>query len=460
MRIIDLRDWLVLSVLSLYLLFNHGFMQIRLPLGGGFAIPTGELLLACFLLALSSYRWLPRLSRMTFILPFALWWGFEIGRVLIAIPEYGVWALRDGTHVIESLYLWVGFVVASRPKLIERLYWWLPRLLGVACLYGLTYPFATDLQTLSPTVTALSGYEIPIFFIYTNTGHVMLMAAAYLVIHRSSISLPGRLAIAMLIIMFVIAMFQSRSNYAQIVALLMFFLCYHRAAFGRMSFALLTAALLFLLFQTVGFQVTGRIGQVASLDFLGRHIASMIGIEGIGVDGAARGFWQRIDWWTIIVRQVTADMWTFFFGLGFGTPLIEFVNIQSVVVREPHNSYLSVFARMGAFGCGAFLWMHWTLLRVWFRAYTICRRANFLVDRDRLLTLMSYFVLVWVAALAQDAFEKPFFSIPYYFLWGVVVHYAWHLTRSRPAAESEIAPALSTRETLPSFPGQAPSVSR
>jgi hypothetical protein len=36
------------------------------------------------------------------------------------------------------------------------------------------------------------------------------------------------------------------------------------------------------------------------------------------------------------------------------------------------------------------------------------------------------FILVWVFAIGEDAFEKPFNAIPYYFFWGIILRFYYH----------------------------------
>jgi hypothetical protein len=40
---------------------------------------------------------------------------------------------------------------------------------------------------------------------------------------------------------------------------------------------------------------------------------------------------------------------------------------------------------------------------------------------------MVFFILIWVLAIGEDAFEKPFNSIPYYFFWGIVLRLACYM---------------------------------
>jgi hypothetical protein len=59
-------------------------------------------------------------------------------------------------------------------------------------------------------------------------------------------------------------------------------------------------------------------------------------------------------------------------------------------------------------------------------------RMHSLEGENRLLILMIFFILVWINAIGEDAFEKPFITIPYYFFWGVVLRMNWYLSKNFP----------------------------
>ncbi len=419
----SIRNGIVLLVLGLYLVLNWGFMLVR-----GFGVPVGEILLLFFFLTfITDIKWMPHFSRSIFLLPFLLWWALGIGRALAAVPEFGLWALRDATHVIESLFLWVGFVFAANPRVIDRFFVWLRRILAIGCVYAFTFPFRDVLREISPTIQAAAGYTTTIFFHYSSTYILLVMQAAYRVIMRTSGSGIGSLLAAGFLVVYAMAIFQARTVYLQVIALLILFAWQRRAAFAKMGMALVVAGLAFLILTVSGVEIIGRLGQPASADFLFRHFAAIWGTESEGVVGAARGVGQRIGWAAIIWRQVTDNVGNFFFGLGYGLPLIDFVGRDSQIVREPHNSYISILGRMGLFGIIVFTWGHLLLVRAWFRAFSLCRRAGYRLGQDRLLLFMVYFVLVWINTLGEDALEKPFIAIPYYFFWGIVLHYGQHL---------------------------------
>jgi len=391
---------------------------------------VGEILLLFFFLTfLTEIKWFPHFSRSIFLLPFLLWWALGLGSALAAVPERGMWALRDATHVIESLFLWVGFVFAANPRAIDRFFVWLRGVLVIGCVYGFSYPFRETLRDFSPTIQAAAGYTATILFNYTNTALLMLMAAARSVIVRTSGSGIGSVVVAGFLIVYAVAIFQARTVYLQVIALVILFAWQRRAAFGKIGIALILAVIAFLIFAASGVEIKGRLDQPISIDFLFHHFSAIFGIESEGVVGSARGVGMRLGWWANIWREVTDNVQSFFFGLGYGLPLIDYTWFHGLV-REPHNSYLSILGRLGMSGLIVFTWGHLLLVRAWFRAFNLCRRVGYRLGRDRLLLFMVFFVLVWVSSLGEDAFEKPYNAIPYYFFWGIVLHYGQHLRRA------------------------------
>jgi hypothetical protein len=190
------------------------------------------------------------------------------------------------------------------------------------------------------------------------------------------------------------------------------------------------------LIPVLDFRITGRLVQDVSVNFFIKHFMSIFGVANVGVEQAAWGVTQRIDWWASIYNRLTANWSNLLFGLGYGFPLIDFHVTGGIPVREPHNSYLSFIARSGLIGLIFFAWVHLLLLRVWHVSYQNCKDLSWELGANRLLVLMIYFVLIWVFALGEDAFEKPFNAIPYYFFWGVILRFAYHLKLGNIGPES------------------------
>jgi hypothetical protein len=417
---------LLLWTIGLYLILNYSFVQVRIPPVAGNGIPIGEAILLSTLAFINYRKVLPRLSRAAFIAPFLLWWGLGLGRVLIDVPVYGVWAFRDASQVIESLYLLLGFIFAASPQRQEQFFQWLPAVLVAACIYALTFPFAEMLQLLSPKVTAAAGHQVPLLFTYVNSPQMMIWAACYILLMKNSRSQDSKVALltACGLLGFTVFFLQSRTVYLQILVLLVFYLWCRKdvAVNGILGIGLVVVCLAVV--ELAGLKIETRFGRNISLDFLLDHLFTITGGESEGLVGAAAGVGQRVGWWADLYDRLTSHVGTLLFGLGYGFPLIDFGIEHGVAVREPHNSYISVVARLGVIGFTAWGWMHAVLLRSWCRAYRACRRLNLSQGQNRLLTLMTYFIICWIYAIGEDAFEKPYVSIPYYFFWGVVLRFS------------------------------------
>jgi len=109
------------------------------------------------------------------------------------------------------------------------------------------------------------------------------------------------------------------------------------------------------------------------------------------------------------------------------------------LVREPHNSFISIVARLGVIGMGAWLWMHFELLRAWLSTLRRARRLRMANVETLLLMTLAFAVLVLLNAVGEDAFEKPYYAIPYYCLWGIALRVAYTL-RMRPAMQPRMRP--------------------
>lgn len=438
MMISRILNSLMLTVIGLYIVLNYGFMQLRIPPITGGGVPIAEIILILTLAVIDYSKLLPKLSEIVFLLPFLIWWGLGIGRAIVGVPEFGMWALRDATHVIESLFLLVGFAVAASLRNFEAFFSWMPKILVIVVVYALSYPFSKSLALLSPILTAGGGHPVPLLFNYIGISLFLLLAAFYLLIfkcQRGTLSALVALLTAVFILLYAISIFQARTLYIQIIAIMLFFTFYRRNLLASLTIGMFLLVLGVVILSFFDVQIKGRLGVTMSLDFLFRHFLAIAGVSSVGLEGSAGGVDQRIGWWLDIYDRWTSGFDTFVIGRGYGFPLVDFVAKGDVyakggqLVREPHNSYISIIARIGIMGIIAFLWMHLLMIGAWWRTYKQCARLQWREGENRLLILMVFFILVWVNAMTEDAFEKPFFAIPYYFFWGVMLRFTYHLKK-------------------------------
>jgi hypothetical protein len=433
-----IRNLVVLATIWLYLIFNWGFMQLRIPPTAGSGLPVGEMVLLVYLVTINYTSVLGRLSLTVAILPFMVWWTFGLGRALFDFTHHGMWALRDAAHVLESLFLLVGFVFAGDPKSLDRFFKWLPTLLAISVFYGLLYPFRVELWNLSPTIMSGAGYPAPIFGSMANTPQLLYMAAIYLMLFHSNRLLAN--VVAVLLIGYTVAMFEARTLYLILIAVFGFILLYRRSTLSNLSLFAILSGFLLALIPLVGLHLEGRLGADFGPGFLVAHFLAIFGIcdpHYAGVCSAAQGVDQRLAWWTKIYDSMSKDAFSMLLGLGYGLPLTNFHGASGAEVREPHNSYLSVLARTGIIGVIAWGTMMVELLRRWHNTFVRCRLVGWREGENRLLVLMVFFISTWVLALGEDGFEKPYNIIPFYFFWGIILRMSLLLERGQigPAAD-------------------------
>jgi hypothetical protein len=416
-----------LVILAGYLLFNYQFMQLRIP-PVGFGLPLGEVLLIVVLLSTDVPRVLLRMNAAVFLFPFLVWWSWGLARFVFDTATQGFWAFRDSTQLIESLFLIAGFTVAGQPHTIARLARWLRLIIIISCLYGLLVVFEKQIVAISPTLPGASGQAIPIFATFANTANMLLWGACFCMIqpHQSRAMQIRYVLAAGFLMAFVLVVLQARTTYLQLLALAGLMLVCRPRALGPMAFGIPLLFMLLIVVSAFDFRISGRLTEI-SLDFFADHILSIFGIGSGVLVAAADGVDLRLGWWMRIYDQLTADEVTLITGLGYGIPLTNFSDDLGVTTREPHNSVISVTARLGLIGIFAWIWMQVELFRAGFRAFRDCRRTGRTDAANLILLVLAFAVLVLSSCFGEDTMEKPYYTIPYYALWGFVLRLAYQL---------------------------------
>jgi hypothetical protein len=439
MNLAGVKARVLLWLLGGYLLLSYSFMQLRIP-PSSFGIPLGELFLVFALLTTNVPLVFSRMAVVVSLVPFLTWWCFGIGRLMVDSINRGFWSFRDGTQVLESLYLIVGFAAAANSGIIEKLMRHLPIVLAVLCIYGLGFPFQDYIAALSPKLAGAQGQPIPVFG-YTTTPSIMLWTAFYcLVAEREGPPRVSRAVIACFLIGFAVLLVQSRTTYLQIFGLAAVVLIFRPQALGKMTLAIPAVLLALGLLAAFQIRVPGALTSEVSVSFLADHFASIFGIGSesgeSGVSAAARGVDLRLHWWINLYDRLTDDAVDLLTGLGYGIPLTDFSDTLGVTTREPHNSYISVVARLGVLGFAVWFWMQVALFAASVRAYWQCRRLRWESGEDFLLMVIAFAVLLLIAAFGEDSMEKPYDAIPYYALFGFALRIAFAF-RTRDDGKSE-----------------------
>jgi hypothetical protein len=421
----------LLVLLAGYLIFNYAFMQLRIP-PASFGVPLGELFLAIVLLTTDLPRVLSRMGATVFLLPFMVWWIWGTIRLVFDIAHEGFWSLRDATQLMESLFLVAGFTLAGQPDMLTRTARWLRNIILVACPYGLLFGYADDIAAISPTIPGASGQPVPIVPNFASTGTIMLWGAFFFLMSRDrrSVVRTRNGLIAGFLVAFTLLVIQARTTYPQLLVLAGLMLMVRPRSLKGLGSAIPVLLTLLAVISAFNLQIAGRLTSHISLSFFWEHLQSIFGVGADGHGGlasAAEGVDLRMGWWMRIYDQMTADPVKLITGLGFGIPLTDFRDSLGVVTREPHNSIISVTARMGLIGIFVWAWMQLELFRATFRAFRDCRRNGLTEAADLLLLILAFAVLTLASCMGEDTMEKPYNAIPYYAFWGVALRIAYEL---------------------------------
>lgn len=441
---------LTLVIVSLYMVLDAAFMLVRVPPGTVTSVPTGELLIVFFFLSLPrDLDFINPFFRSVPFVPLVIWWLVGVTQLCIGIAEYGFWALRDATSLVESLFLWIGFVVAAVPGAVPKIIVWFRRILVLSALIVLTYPFRDFLATISPAIMSVHMKPAPLFFTYSLTPIVSLVTALWLFV--SDIRFAGLRSswLAGLLLIFVAALIQQRTIYLQILFLFVLLAATKPANALRVVGPVLAGIAVLVAVLALGVPIPGRVSADVSLNFYLQHFLAIGGTDGGGtwesdaVRGAAGGVNQRFLWWSVIWENVTSTWTRALFGLGYGISMVALANDPTIdsAVREPHNSLVSALGRTGFIGLVSYVWLHVALAITAVRTYAAYRAKGFDETSQWIFLLGAMFALFWIAAIGEDAFEKPFIAIPYYFYFGVVLNLWYRDTyapRSRATKDSPI----------------------
>jgi hypothetical protein len=413
------------------LLFTNGFMLLRIPpVGAG--VPINEVLL-CFDLGILLFTRLSTgfFSKHVLVFPLAILWLLASVQFLFGVHQYGIWAIRDAANVMESGFLFVGYCFAWHPSFTPRFTAWLRRVLNFAAFYILLYPVQDSLARFSPSVPSMSGYEAPLLFSYGNPASVAITSACRLLISGGRRQLP-KILLSGLLIMCVIVFVQVRIAYFQIGLLILLVAAFQPRRMASLGAMALAVVVLTGLFLASGIQLPGRLGETFTLDFLLNHFQAIWGGGGKSTIAAAEGVDLRLNWWIKIDQDLHQHLSSWLFGLGYGMPLTSFHGPTDDIVREPHNSFVSVYGRLGVVGLLAFLAVQINTVVSAVRLITQTRsNPQF---QACAITLLCFIGVSLIYSFGEGGLEVSFIAVPYYFFSGVLVSFE-HQHSLRPAAQ-------------------------
>jgi O-antigen ligase len=412
-----LELWQVLLLIALtgYMVLNYGFENVTIHVGGFPIIISYGLMYASLALAVSCH-W-PLVSRalkepaMLCVLALLV---LAFLHLAVDIPSYGFWAIRDSSICLDGIFLILGLLWAMKRNSTFFLTKWLIVVFALNLIYSFTLPWGEKLWSWSPqSGVFLQG---PVLGTFSGTGDILASGAVFCICLGGYVARRPRgmmlfLAMAQLL---GVAIAQTRRMYVGIVVVLIILVLLGETKKYAKLLILLSSAImvLFLLTTVVGLEISGRVGPV-NIAFSRELIRSISGAEGTPGSSVQ----TRFDFADEAFVHVRAHP---VLGEGFGQPLLNNNDTTGPDVRQPHNSSLSMLARMGTIGFAIWMAFHLCLTK---RFIYALRRRRCCDKRlsDLVLWFFLFYVLVMIASFVEAPFEFPSMAVPFYFLVGVAL---------------------------------------
>jgi hypothetical protein len=412
---------LVLLALTPYIILNYGFDNFAIG-AGGYHFPVGDLLM--FLaLALVIWRTQRSVMKSTLLDPpvacLVVLLLLTSCHLLIDVPRYGFYAVRDSSMFFEAVFLILGVMWSQNPRSTELLKRWLFYVFLINLFYSYTFSWGEKIQAMSPSFGVF--HPVPLFGYYQGSAVLLLLGAMYFVWIAPSIVRWPRWILMLLAAAQLggLAIHQVRSMYVGIAVILVVLLLLREnkklvgfASTIGLGFGVLLALLLAV--SALGIKLEGRMGPV-DLSFVEEQAKTVLAVG----DANARMSHDvdRANWYGQVWDRICSSPTNIMVGEGFGQALINFVNEEGIPVRQPHNSSLTVLARLGFLGLS--IWLLFIVL-VLVRYVRILRIRSVPEGASAtILWLFLCFLLVLIHASVQPSLELSHGSIPFYFLLGL-----------------------------------------
>jgi len=398
----------LVAILAGYALFGKGFAFLNVPVG--FPLYVGEIVLGLglavmilqprvFETALDSFP-----ARMIII-----FLGLGAARTIPYLGQYGIDAVRDAATCYYALFALLVCEIVRHRERLEK----------VAAGYGYAARYYVFWAPVPVILGSLAGQAIPLTpgtdmpFILIKSGDVVVHlvgAIAFSVFVGQHLRRPGKSGRSLL-------------WYGAAVASGLFLVARARAAFLALSSGLLVAAALArpgrlwkpvlaaLMVLTVLLIVNPRIPlgreRAIWLDLMSGEVGSIFVPTSDPRLREGTKQW-RLAWWTVILEETCSGPY-FWTGRGFGVNLadahgFQVLRVDTRPLRSPHNSHMTVLARMGVPG-----FILWVLLQgslVWHFYSSWCRARE---AGDRFLQgVMAWILCYWAAFIVNSSFDVYF----------------------------------------------------
>ena len=393
------------------------------------SLPINEIVLVLLVLLLDFRKITKEISKITNISFFIMWLFLGLIYLILGYFEYGLLALRKGSHTIDAFYIFVGFYFISNKKLYLNFFNNFRIIFLILLIYILLIPFKEIISNLVPNISGTKGVGVTqSLFNYSSISVVLLWIGFYVFINLKNIKVLNlnKNIIAFFFLFISVVIFQQRFIYLSLFIVLIFLIFLNEINLKKIfvgTFFLIIISFILLFFD---FNIEGRIGTF-SLKFLINHILSTFGIYNEVTSASSGTVDQRIIWIIEVLNNSLLSFERFLFGIGYGKNLIEFGISKSVIATEPHNAFLSLYGKMGIVGFSLWAVAHLFFIRTWKKTYDFLKEKKLNDKKNKILGLFIFIIIILVSSVTNSMFEETYRAIIYYIIWGIILRMSYDI---------------------------------
>ena len=345
---------------------------------------------------------------------------YNLGKLSINYFEYGLVAVRDGTFVLDSLFVLVSlsFFSSIEPTITK--------ILKICFLYSfmfILFWFIRDsVIFLSPTITSPLGGQTNLFFNFSTINVTCGFFAFYSYLFLDSNN--KKFIYFLFFLIFSLILLPKRMIYIWYISAFLYLIFIDKKNIN-FTFKLLSVFIVFYIIDLIGIFSIFKVKEINFFDFFKSHLLSTIptyeinNIDDFFVGTQSTVSW-RIDKWTKTISNVMATFNTFLFGLPFGVPLTDFYNTQGMQTREPHNLYITIFARTGLIGFILFSILHFKIIRILYKAYIKSLILKNKATNKLMILFMMYVLFIFGGGgISSSILSATYHSTQFYLFVGI-----------------------------------------
>jgi hypothetical protein len=345
---------------------------------------------------------------------------YNLVKLSINYFEYGLVAVRDGTFVLDSLFVLVSlsFFSSIEPTITK--------ILKICFLYSfmfILFWFIRDsVIFLSPTITSPLGGQTNLFFNFSTINVTCGFFAFYSYLFLDSNN--KKFIYFLFFLIFSLILLPKRMIYIWYISAFLYLIFIDKKNIN-FTFKLLSVFIVFYIIDLIGIFSIFKVKEINFFDFFKSHLLSTIptyeinNIDDFFVGTQSTVSW-RIDKWTKTISNVMTTFNTFLFGLPFGVPLTDFYNTQGMQTREPHNLYITIFARTGLIGSILFSILHFKIIRILYKAYIKSLILKNKATNKLMILFMMYVLFIFGGGgISSSILSATYHSTQFYLFVGI-----------------------------------------